>query len=135
MALTPKQEAFAVAVASGKSLSDAYRESYNTENMKPETINNNAYKLTQHNEIATRVAELKAYIVDEMLWDKSRSIKRLASIAENAKPIESVSAIKELNAMYGFNAPTKTEVNLHILPRQIEWVVVQTPQPLELEGK
>lgn len=59
MALTKKREIFCKEYVKTDSASDAYRLVFSSSNMKPETVNNNAYKLLQNNEIITRVAELK----------------------------------------------------------------------------
>lgn len=63
MKLTAKQEAFAQAVASGKSQADAYRVAYNAGKMKPETVQNKAYVLMKDGEVAARVAELREPVV------------------------------------------------------------------------
>ena len=57
--LTGKQEKFAQGVAKGLTQADAYKDAYDCENMKAETITNNAYKLMQNNDIATRIEKLK----------------------------------------------------------------------------
>ena len=57
--LTSKQELFAQSVSTGMSQSNAYREAYNTNNMEPETVHNEAYKLMQNPEISTRIDELR----------------------------------------------------------------------------
>lgn len=59
MSLTAKQEKFCQGVAKGLSYSDAYREAYNAEKMKTETVNNSAFKLLKNGEITARVEELK----------------------------------------------------------------------------
>lgn len=59
MSLTAKQEKFCQGVAKGLSYSDAYREAYNAEKMKTETVNNSAFKLLINGEITARVEELK----------------------------------------------------------------------------
>jgi phage terminase small subunit len=58
--LTPKQEAFSLAYIETGNASEAYRQAYNAENMKPETVNRNAKALLDNNKIATRVEELQA---------------------------------------------------------------------------
>lgn len=114
MALTAKQEAFAQAIADGMNQSDAYRSAYNAGKMKPDGINVNASKLRADAKVALRVAELKKAIADKGLWTRERSVKALAAIADGseAKANEIVAAIKELNSMHGFNAPTKQEISL-----------------------
>ena len=59
--LTPKQEQFAKNIAlEGMNYSDAYRNSYSCSRMSDTTINNEAYKLMQNHDIATRIKELAA---------------------------------------------------------------------------
>lgn len=125
MALTAKQEAFAQAVSGGMNQSDAYRSAYDAGNMKAETIQNNAYKLMNDNEVAARVTELKAALATKALWSRERSVQALANIADGseAKANEIVAAIKELNLMHGFNAPTKVELGGNLIHR-IERVIV-----------
>jgi flagellar basal body P-ring protein FlgI len=112
MSLTPKQEAFAQAVASGMTQADAYRSAYSTNNQKPETVQNNAYMLMQNSEVSARVEELRAEVAQLHLWTREDSIRALKSvIAEPDKVSDITSAVKELNAMHGFNAPIKQEIN------------------------
>lgn len=58
MALTPKQEKFCQQMAKLGNQYKAYCKAYSTKRMKRETIDNNAYKLMQNNEIITRLKEL-----------------------------------------------------------------------------
>ncbi len=58
--LTPKQEAFAEAVASGdaNTLTGAYREAgYGSDEAKPHTLHCNASRLAAHTDVAPRIAE------------------------------------------------------------------------------
>ena len=63
MALTPKQENFCLAYLETGNASEAYRRSYNAQNMKPESINVNACKLLSDAKIAQRLEELRAPII------------------------------------------------------------------------
>lgn len=110
--LTAKQEAFAQAVADGMTQSDAYRKAYDAAKMKPETINNKAHVLIKEGEIKARVASLRKALESKGLWTREKSVVALAAIADGseAKPTEIVAAIKELNLMHGFNAPTKLDI-------------------------
>ncbi len=58
--LTPKQEAFVMAYAETGNASEAYRRSYNAENMKAATINRSATELMANPTITARVAELQS---------------------------------------------------------------------------
>lgn len=63
-ALTPKREAFAQAYIETGNASEAYRRSFNAQNMKPETINREAKALLDHPKVSTRIAELRAKTVE-----------------------------------------------------------------------
>jgi phage terminase small subunit len=58
-ALTPKEEAFAQAVAAGAKLSDAYRQTRDCSKMQTSTINANAKKLARKPAIKGRIEELQ----------------------------------------------------------------------------
>ena len=57
--LTLKQEKFCLVFVETGNASEAYRQAYETENMKPETINRNAKALMDDNKIATRIGALQ----------------------------------------------------------------------------
>ena len=56
--LTPKQEKFIQNIVSGMSQRQAYKEAYDAENMKDETIDAEACKLFNDHKIAIRYNEL-----------------------------------------------------------------------------
>ena len=58
--LTIKQEAFAQAYIETGNASEAYRRVYTAKNQKAETVNRNAFGLTQNSKILARLDELKA---------------------------------------------------------------------------
>lgn len=58
--MTPKQEQFAYLYIETGNATEAYRRAYNTENMKPETIAKEAYKLLQDQDITVMIDGLKA---------------------------------------------------------------------------
>jgi phage terminase small subunit len=57
--LTPKQEQFCLKYIELGNASEAYRQSYDAENMKPETVNREAFALLENPKITTRINELK----------------------------------------------------------------------------
>ena len=57
--MTPKQEQFARLYVETGNASEAYRQAYNADNMKPETVTNEAYKLLQDPDISAMVDDLK----------------------------------------------------------------------------
>ncbi len=129
MALTRRQEAFCQALADGQNQSDAYRVAYSAARMKAETVQNSAYKLLKNGEVSARVRSLKHELASIALWTREDSVRELADIARGAgaKAAEKVAAIKELNLMHGFNAPTEIKHSGSVISR-IERVVID-PKP------
>jgi phage terminase small subunit len=114
MTLTAKQERFAQAIADGMNQADAYRHAYNAGNMKADAIYVKASELMASGKVSVRVNELKGKLEAKALWTREDSVKALKSIAEGSevKPNEIVAAIKELNAMHGYQAPAKSELTV-----------------------
>lgn len=84
--MTPKQEQFARLYVETGNASKAYRQAYNTDNMKPETVTNEAYKLLQDPDISAMVDDLKAearqrhaVTVDDLLHELEQA--RAAALA------------------------------------------------------
>ena len=57
--MTPKQEKFCLVYIETGNASEAYRQSYNTAKMKPETVNRTAKQLLDNRKIAARLDELR----------------------------------------------------------------------------
>lgn len=114
MKLTAKQEKFAQEVVSGATQADAYRAAYSTENMTDNSVWVNASKLMNNAKVALRVRELKKELADKELWTRENSVKALIATYRMAMAIENpnamTGAIKELNAMHGFNEPKKIDL-------------------------
>lgn len=60
MALTPKQDDFCLKYVELGNASEAYRQVYNAENMKPETVNRKAKELMDNGKITARIKALQA---------------------------------------------------------------------------
>jgi len=109
-ALTVQQEAFAQGLASGLSQSAAYRQAYpKSQKWKDSTVWEQASKLAANNKVIARVAELTAELAAKQLWRREDSVRVLREVADSEKGSERVQAVKELNAMHGFNEPIKLE--------------------------
>lgn len=91
--LTAKQEAFAQGVANGLTLADAYRQSYNAENMKEASIYTEASLLMDNPKIAQRVSGIQQAREDRTLHDSAR-LRRLVleRLHQEATEAESDSA-------------------------------------------
>lgn len=76
MGLTIKQEAFCEKYIETGNASEAYRQSYDAGNMKPESVNRKAKELLDNGKIAARVAELRAKL------EKTHSVTVASLIAE-----------------------------------------------------
>ena len=104
--LTQKQESFAQNIADGMTQADAYRAAYDcAPTTKPETIQKRACELMADGVISGRVQELRDQLSEKSIWSRADSVNILAEIAQDLgnKAGERVSAIKELNAMHGWN--------------------------------
>lgn len=118
--LTPKQEAFAKAIAlDGMNYSDAYRSAYNCKRMSDTTINNNAWKLMQDNEITTRIKELAAQADSPKIMSAQKRREKLTELAADEDPNVAMKAIDLLNKMDGeyvqkVEAAVTNAVNINI---------------------
>ena len=118
--LTHKQEQFCQNIISGMTQHDAYKNAYEVKKMSNKAIDEEGSKLIKTPKVSQRVAELKelaAFIASqktsqELIWTREMSIKALLSIYQDKTAPSSarVSAVKEINAMHGYNEPIK--VNL-----------------------
>lgn len=92
MALTAKQEAFAQAVATGKTQADAYRHAFNAEKMKAETIQQAASRLMADSKVSARVAELRKPVVEAAQITLASHLERLKALSESAEASNQFSA-------------------------------------------
>ena len=113
MSLTPKQEKFVQGIVSGKlSQREAYKQAYNATRMKDETIDNNAYKLMQNNEILTRYEELINELKQQMFYTVEKANDDLNWIKLKAKEDIEYRGIKQANATTYLGA-VKQQIDLN----------------------
>nr|WP_321328489.1 terminase small subunit [Alcaligenes faecalis] len=96
MALTPKQEAFALAYVETGNASEAYRRSYNAEKMKPEVIAVKASELLAHGKVSVRVKELQADLAERhklTVDDLLRELEEARTAALTAETAQSSAAV------------------------------------------
>jgi phage terminase small subunit len=111
--LTIKQENFITAYIETGNATKAYRVAYNADKMKDTTVNSRAYDLLKNGEITDRIDQLKEELSKKALWSIEDAIYALKSVLINPdKQTDIIQAVKELNAMHGFNAPKKVEIDL-----------------------
>jgi hypothetical protein len=108
--LTPKQEAFAIAVASGMTQADAYRSAYNVKpTTKPESVQTKAYQMMQMVQIRSRVDELKKPIIEAAGITLESHLARLEHLGKKAEDAESFTAAISAEVARGKVAQLYTE--------------------------
>lgn len=112
MSLTIKQEIFVQRLIEGYSQREAYKFAYNCEKMKDSTIDNNAYKLMQNNEILTRYEELKNELKQKMFYTVEKANDDLEWIKLKAKEDIEYRGIKQANATTYLGA-VKQQIDLN----------------------
>jgi phage terminase small subunit len=115
--LTAKQEAFCQGIADGLGQADSYRAAYDAEGMKDNTIYPLASKLMKNNKVAARISELRESVQEKQLWSREMSVKALVQAYREGSGATKVSAVKELNAMHGYNEPSKLQINGTLIQR------------------
>lgn len=101
----PRWEKFAQLVAEGQSQRQAYLVAYpRSKGWKPETVDNNAYKLmNKNNEVLTRYKELQAQSADQSIMTAKERKLELSRYVRDKKlsPTDHMKAIDLLNKMEG----------------------------------
>ncbi len=87
--MTPKQEAFAIAVSSGMTQADAYRSAYNVKpTTTPESVLTLASRLMTKVDVRSRVEELKKPIIAAAGLTLESHLARLAHLSKKAEEAE-----------------------------------------------
>lgn len=81
MALTQKQEAFALAYFETGNASEAYRRAYNAENMSPNVIHNKASALMAKGDVRVRIEQLRAKAETASVMSRQEALERLSTFA------------------------------------------------------
>ena len=115
--LTAKQEAFCQSIADGMGQADSYRAAYDAEGMKDNTIYPLASKLMKNSKVAARIAELRESVQEKQLWSREMSVKALVAAYREGSGSVKVAAVKELNAMHGYNEPAKLNISGNMVNR------------------
>ena len=114
--ITAKMDAFARHVAEGMSQADAYRAAFNTANMKPRTVSNDASRLARHPGVSAAIesyrAEIEARNHMDALERSDRIWDRLWHLIEDTDvpPVAKVRALDLAARLAGmFTAPKNEE--------------------------
>jgi phage terminase small subunit len=82
--LTQQQEAFAVAVAAGSNLSDAYRKAYpRSLKWAPETVHEAASRLAANSKVSARIAALRTAAEKVSTLEAARVMDEIAKLAHS----------------------------------------------------
>jgi hypothetical protein len=112
--LTPKQEKFARNVASGMKQVDAYRDAYDTKTTNKNSQRVRAYVESTKSNVADMIADLKARAEQGVVWTREMAMTALLDTYKLARDQNhaqgATGALKELNAMYGFNEAVKLNI-------------------------
>lgn len=90
--LTPKMEAFCLAYLKSGNASEAYRQSYNAENMKPETIKNKAHLLLKRGDVRATLDILRKPVVEAAQITLASHLEDLKTLRDRALEAEQFSA-------------------------------------------
>ena len=115
--LTAKQEAFCQGIADGLGQADSYRAAYDAEDMKENSVYVNASKLMKNAKVTQRISELRSEVQEKQLWSREMSVKALVQAYREGSGAVKVSAVKELNAMHGYNEPSKLNISGNMVTR------------------
>lgn len=121
--LTAKQEAFCQGIADGLGQADSYRAAYNAEGMKDNVIYARASELMKNGKVTDRIKELRSEVQEKQLWSREMSVKALVQAYREGSGSVKVAAVKELNAMHGYNEPAKLSVNGNLVHKVVRQVI------------
>ncbi|APB99033.1 terminase small subunit [Polynucleobacter asymbioticus] len=106
-ALTPKQEKFCQKFIQTGNASEAYRQSYDAQKMKPESINRKAKELMDNGKITARVKELQETLVKkhevtvESIAQELEEARTMALTAQTPQTSAAVAASMGKAKLYG----------------------------------
>lgn len=127
MSLTAKQEKFIQGIVSGLSQREAYKQAYNTNKMKNETIDNKAYILFKKDEVRARYNELLNEYKEEakysrldmeadLIWIKEKAKEDINNPKKGLKQANGtvfINAIKELGELNDLYPTKKQDINVN----------------------
>ncbi|WP_439293946.1 terminase small subunit [Lonepinella sp. BR2882] len=122
-ALTPKQETFCLAYIETGNASEAYRQAYNVEQMKPESVHRKAKELLDNGKVAARIEQLQAdnvarhnITVDSLLDELEETRKQAMN---NNQLSVAVSAVMGKAKLLGFDKPKADNDDMANFPTKI----------------
>jgi len=92
--LTEKQEQFCLVYLKTGNATEAYRQSYNTANSKPETINRSAKELLDLPKISARIEELRIPLLEKRELSEEYVLQGIKKITERCEADNPNAALK-----------------------------------------
>lgn len=118
MGLTPKQEKFCQNIVKGMSQADAYRDAYNTENMKDETVWSASCRLMNDCKVTARVKELTEITVKDIKYEIEDCFRETDEILQLAKMTDNLQimlkAVEQKGKLKGLFKDKDTNVNVNV---------------------
>ncbi|WP_439236014.1 terminase small subunit [Lonepinella koalarum] len=120
--LTPKQEAFCLAYIETGNASEAYRQAYSVEQMKPESVHRKAKELLDNGKITARIEQLQAdnvarhKITVDNLLDELEKARKIAE--SNNNPNAMITATMGKAKLLGFDKPKADNDDMANLPTE-----------------
>lgn len=112
MSLTPKQEMFINKLIEGYSQREAYKLSYNAENMKDNTIDRKAYELFNKDYMRARYEELKEELKERSFYTVEKANQDLEWLKVKAREDIERKGLRQANANAYLGA-TKQQIELN----------------------
>ncbi len=78
--VSPKEDAFCLAIVAGANASDAYRTAYRPQRAKPKTIHEKASRLMAKGKVQARVDELMAPVIAEAQMTRTEWLQWLTNV-------------------------------------------------------
>ena len=145
-----KQEKFSRLIAlDGLSISEAYKQSYNCENMKQDSIYQLSSRLSKQVKITSRINELRDSVTSEMVadvaWTKARFIKEAEANLSQSRDLGQMNPANTSLQLIGrvtqiledkpMNQVTGTVSVIHSLSNEVldQLAAMATPDPVTIE--
>lgn len=113
--LTPQREAFAVALASGMSQAEAYRQAFpKSANWSPSALHSQASRLAADPKVAARVRAIRAPVVEAAectLQEHLAHLKHLRDLAEQTGDIKAAIKAEELRGKVSGHYSERVELS------------------------
>ena len=115
--LTIKQDNFCLEYIKSGNAAESYKQCYNTENMKPESIYRKATELMANGTITARIEELRSKVVSKAiitLEQRKELLSRFAWEEESDKAMKAIDLLNKMEAIYTIKQDITTNGSITI---------------------